>query len=138
MNYVSLITTVFGSFVGSYLVTDLLYTITNNTELWIIFFVLLTFYIMLAISVYNYLYKENHAKDLWFQSRQSLLLFLQVTLLMTVIRLVVDSLVYAISVTPMLPTDYINLFNISLFFIFVLLFKLQSFLTSNHGKVKSS
>jgi hypothetical protein len=126
MNYASLVTTFFGSLLASYLVIGVLYTVTNHIVLWLIFFVLLSLYLIWFSMVYDYLYKELHEKDLWYQARHNFILFIQMTFVLTSLRIVFDIVVYGISVTPMYLTDYINLFNLSVFFVFFLLFKLQT------------
>jgi hypothetical protein len=125
MNYQALLTTFFGSFVASYLVTSVLYTVTSHIDLWLIFFILLTFYIIWFILMYDYLFKQAHKKDLWYQSRHAFQLFIQLTFVLTALRILFDILAYGVSVTQMNWDDYINIFNLSTFFIFVVLFKLQ-------------
>lgn len=126
MNYQAIVTTFFGSFIASYLVTSVLYTVSNTIDLWLFFFILLTFYVIWFILMYDYLFKETHKKDLWYQSRHAFHLFIQLTFILTSLRIAFDLLAYGISVTQMNWADYLYLFNLSVFFIFVVLFKLQS------------
>lgn len=128
-NIVALVSTVFGSFVASFLVIDILYQITNHVELWIVFFIQISILIMMTIAVYSYLYAERYRNDLWWQVRLNFLLFIQMLFLLTVIRLIVDILIYMIDVSQMRLTDYINLFSFTSFVVFVLIAKIQVFLS---------
>lgn len=134
MNYQALVTTFFGSFIASYLVTSVLYTVSNTIDLWLIFFILLTFYVIWFILMYDYWYKAAHKKDLWYQSRHAFHLFIQLTFLLTSLRIAFDMLAYGISVSQMNWADYLYIFNLSVFFIFVVLFKLQAMIESTAQK----
>lgn len=128
LNIVALAITLFGSLLASYMTTELLFTITNHTEIWIFFFTQLTILISIAIAMYNYIYGQKYRNDLWWQVRQNFHVFIQMTFFMADVRLIIQVLIYAVDVSPMRITDYMNLFVFTIFVIFVLFTKFQVFL----------
>lgn len=129
LNIVALAVTIFGSLLASYATIEVLFTITNHTELWIFFFTQVTILVGIAVALYNYVYEEKYRTDLWWQVRQSFHVFVLMFFVMTVVRLVVSFLLYAIEISPMRIADYINIFLITVFVIFVLFTKFQVFLS---------
>lgn len=124
-NVYSLIITLFGSFLASYITTELLYDITNHAELWVTFIAQIILLLIVCVAIYNYLYSERYKGSLWWQSRQNYIVFIQMTFIMTFLRLVLDSVMDEIETNRMRLTDALNLFTVASFAVFVLMTKVQ-------------
>lgn len=125
-NVFSLIVTLFGSFLASYITTELLYDITNHIELWIVFIGQMILLLIVSVAIYNYIYSERYKGDLWWQSRQNYIVFIQMTFILTFLRLVMDVIVDEIDTNRLKLTDALNLFTFASFTVFVLMTKVQA------------
>lgn len=124
-NVYSLIITLFGSFLASYITTELLFDITNHSELWITFIGQLILLLMICVAIYNYLYSERYKGSIWWQSRQNYIVFIEMTFILTFLRLALDFVTDEIDTNRVRLTDAFNLFNIASFAVFVLMMKIQ-------------
>ena len=124
-NYVSLASSFFGAFIAVYLTPDTLFRYTTHNELWIFFFGILTVFSLIFTISYSYIYREvKH--DLGWNSRMLLLSFIQMTLLLTTLKLVMDSLTHEFATTHLTVIDYMIYFYLAIIVIFVILLKMQS------------
>lgn len=124
-NVYSLIITLFGSVLASYITTELLFDITNHAELWVTFIGQVILLLMVSVAIYNYLYSERYKGSLWWQSRQNYIVFIQMTFILTFLRLVTEFVTDEIDTNRMRLTDAFNLFNFAAFTVFVLMMKVQ-------------
>jgi uncharacterized membrane protein len=124
-NYVSIAISFFGSVVAIYLTQDLLFSYTTHAELWIIFFaVLFVFSSIFSISYY-YTYRDTK-HDIGWNSRQLLLSFIQMTLLMMCVRLVIDQISHDVATTCMTWIEYMGFFLFAVILIFVIFLRMQA------------
>jgi hypothetical protein len=126
-NAVAIATTFFSSFLAFYFAKDFLSRITNNDVLWVIFFLELFVLFTLIQMGYSYVYKPTKSDDNGeaFRSRQLLLIFLQVTPLLTALRFLTSLVMYGMSITAMTLLLYFVVLVLGLTFIFVVIYKLQ-------------
>lgn len=81
--------------------------------------------LMASVAIYNYLYSERYKGQLWWQSRQNYIVFIQMTFIMTFLRMVLDVIVDEIDTNRLRLTDAFNLFTFGSFTVFVLMTKVQ-------------
>jgi hypothetical protein len=129
LDYVAFITAFATSVITEYLVHDFLRGFSSHTELWIVAFLILSLYLLLALQVRNYLYDAKYKRSLYWKWRQDFIQFLYSIVLFTVMRFFFETMRHELRTTDMAFNDWMNFANFAVFFIFVFVRKLQSVLT---------
>lgn len=133
----STLTTLVGSFVASFIATDALYQISNQTELWIAVILVVDIYLVVATQFMQQIMspaQRGQEQEMEHVIMLKLMAFLHMTAILILIRLVVDLFRYALAVTPMAWDDYINFFNMTLFVVFVSVHRAQYLFSPPRGE----
>jgi hypothetical protein len=133
VDYVGLITAFATSYIANVIANYWLTTLSSQNWLWITLFFMLQLYVIVYLTARSYLYDELKRRSLWWQSRQNFLLFLYSMVIFTVLQLLLEVVAFAIAATPMETADWLNFMDFTIFFIFVLVQKLQYVLTYKVG-----
>jgi hypothetical protein len=126
----STLTAYAASFIAAFFASSILYSISHITSLWLMVFLLAVLYLQIAVAAYQYISGGvGTTVTPGDRSRMGLLLLLRMTAMLTVLALLLEVVQFAIAVTPMSWQEYVILFEVAGFVIYVLFMKWNDLFT---------
>lgn len=119
-----------GALFGTFLTSEMLYKWSHHTEVWLAVFIVFYAYLSLLITISEYLqaeadtpHKDGVASEASASApRAAFLQFLDMLIVLTLLRLLGEEVMYGIAVTHMTWLDYLVVIECLVFTVFVLLY----------------